>query len=181
MLNVHFDSAIGNGVRQSSATAAKLLRIFVVEVRSASWSDDCGCFSAPAASRYRDRAADDGAVGSGLLQWKRDLERHWSSVRFVRVRINTHDGQHFFRADFAPGSLTSDHLRVELYANSVCGHLVCFEVMDLSGPSADSPGAFTYSAQVSATRPASDCTPRIVPHHPNALVPLEASQIIWQR
>jgi len=37
----------------------------------------------PAASRYRDRAADDGALGSSLLQWKQELDRHWSAVRFV--------------------------------------------------------------------------------------------------
>ncbi|MGA2653813.1 MAG: alpha-glucan family phosphorylase [Terracidiphilus sp.] len=135
----------------------------------------------PAASRYRDRAADNGAVGSSLLQWKRDLKLHWSTVHLVRVRINTHDGQHFFQADVAPGSLTPDHLRVELYADSVQGKPACIEVMDLSGPSADTPGSHTYSAHVSATRPASDYTARIVPHHPNALVPLEAGQIVWQR
>jgi starch phosphorylase len=71
----------------------------------------------PAASRYRDRAADDGALGSSLLQWKQDLERHWSTVRFVKCGSTHHDGQHFFQADVAPGSLTPDHLRVELYAD----------------------------------------------------------------
>jgi starch phosphorylase len=134
----------------------------------------------PAASRYRDRAADDGAVGSSLLQWKQDLDRHWSTVRFVRVRINTHDGQHFFQVDVAPGSLTPDHLRVELYADPAQGKRACFEVMDSSGPSPDTPGSYTYSVQVSATRPASDYTARIVPHRPNALVPLESGQIVWQ-
>ena len=135
----------------------------------------------PAASRYRDRAANDGALGLSLLQWKQDLDRHWSTVRFVSVRINTHDGQHFFQADVAPGSLTPDHLRVELYADSAQGKARLLEVMNASGPCADTPGTFTYSAQVSATRPASDYTARIVPHHPNALVPLEAEQIVWQR
>jgi starch phosphorylase len=53
--------------------------------------------------------------------------------------------------------------------------------MNASGPCADTPGAFTYSAQISATRPASDYTARIVPYHLNAAVPLEASQIVWQR
>ena len=47
-------------------------------------------------------------------------------------------------------------------------------------PCPNSPAVLTYTAQVSATRPASDFTARIVPHHPNALVPLEADQIIWQ-
>jgi starch phosphorylase len=135
----------------------------------------------PAASRYRDRAADDGAIGSGLLCWKQDLERHWNSVRFVSIQINTRDGQHFFQADVAPGSLTPDHLRVELYADPAQDNLACSEVMDPSKPSPDTPGSYTYSAQVSATRPASDYTARIVPHHPNALVPLETGQIVWQR
>ena len=135
----------------------------------------------PAAARYRDRAANDGAVGSSLLHWNQDLERHWSTVRFVSIRINTHDGQHFFQADVAPGSLTPDHMRVEIYADSSQGLCAAFEEMTTSGPCADIPGAFNYSAQVSATRPASDYTARIVPHHPNALVPLEASQIVWQR
>jgi starch phosphorylase len=48
-------------------------------------------------------------------------------------------------------------------------------------PRADSPGMFIYLAQVSASRPASDYTARIIPHHPNASVPLEARQILWQR
>jgi starch phosphorylase len=135
----------------------------------------------PAASGYRDRAADDGAIGLGLLDWKQDIERHWSTVRFVKVQINSHDGQHFFEATVAPGSLTPDYLRVELYADSDHGQCACCEVMNLSGPSADTPGAVTYLAQVSATRPASDYTARIVPYHLNASVPLEAVQIIWQR
>jgi starch phosphorylase len=135
----------------------------------------------PAAARYRERAADDGAIGSSLLQWRRDIEQHWSTVRFSRVLINTHDEQHFFKAIVVPGSLTPDHLRVELYADPVQEKLNCLEVMDPSGPSAETPGSYTYSAQVSATRPASDYTARIVPHHLNAYVPLEAGQIVWQR
>ena len=135
----------------------------------------------PAASRYRDRAVDNGAVGSSLLQWKQDLERYWSTVRFVSIRINTHDGQHFFQVGVAPGSLTPDHFRVDLYADTAHEKSAPFQVMNASGPCADKPGAFNYSAQVSATRPASNYTARIVPYHPNALVPLEAEQIVWQR
>ena len=135
----------------------------------------------PASSAYRERAANEGAVGSSLLQWKQELDRHWSTVCFISVRIDTHDGQHFFQADVAPGSLTPDHLRVELYADSAPGEPACFEVMNPSGPSPDTPGSYAYSAQVSATRPATDYTARIIPHHLNALVPLEAGQIVWQR
>ena len=135
----------------------------------------------PASARYLDRALDDGAIGSSLLQWKHDLDRHWSTVRFIRVEIDTHDGQHFFQAYVAPGSLTPDHLRVELYADPSRENGSSLDAMIASGPCSDMPGAFTYSAQISATRPASDYTARIVPHHRKAFVPLEACQIVWQR
>jgi starch phosphorylase len=78
-------------------------------------------------------------------------------------------------------TLTQDQLQIELFADSVQGGEPALEVMTAPGPSADSPGAFVYSAQVPATRPASDYTARVIPRHPNASVPLEARQILWQR
>jgi len=135
----------------------------------------------PAAKRYCDRAADEGTIGSSLVQWKRDLERHWSTVRFLNIRINSHDGQNFIQADVTPGSLTPDHFRVELYADASQGKDSSVEAMNTSGPSGATPGAFTYSAEVPATRNASEYTARIVPYHLDALVPLEAIQIVWQR
>jgi starch phosphorylase len=135
----------------------------------------------PAASSYRDRAADDGALGLSLLRWKQDLDRHWSTMRFGAVGIETHDGQHFFQVEISPGTLTRDQIQVELYATSTHGGMPAIEAMAAPEPCPDSPGVLTYSAQVSATRPASDYTARIVPHHRSASVPLEAEQIVWQR
>jgi len=34
---------------------------------------------------------------------------------------------------------------------------------------------------VPATRPADDFTPRLIPYKDEAMVPLEASEILWQR
>ena len=135
----------------------------------------------PAASGYRERAAEDSKLGESLLHWQQDIDRHWNTVHFGPVRIETHDGQHFFQAEVSQGALTQDQLRVELYADSVDGGKHAIEVMPAPEPSANSQGAFIYSAQVSATRPASDYTARVIPRHPNASVPLEAGQILWQR
>jgi starch phosphorylase len=134
----------------------------------------------PAASHYQDRAANDGAVGLSLLKWKQELDQHWSTVRFVNVQLTTHDGQHYFQAVIAPGSLTPNHLKVEIYADATHDQKACTEIMNASAPDADSSGNLTYSSQISATRPASDFTVRIIPRHQNAFVPLEAGQILWQ-
>jgi starch phosphorylase len=135
----------------------------------------------PAASGYHVRAAEDSKLGESLLHWRQEIDRHWNTVRFGAVRIETHDGQHFFQVEVLSGNLNPDQLTVELYADSVQGGQPVLEVMIAPKPSADSPAVMTYSAQMSATRPASDYTARIIPHHPNASVPLEARQILWQR
>jgi starch phosphorylase len=135
----------------------------------------------PAASGYRERAAGDSARGVGLLHWQQEIDRHWSTVRFGTVGIETHDGQHFFQVEVLPGDLNPDQLTVELYADSVQGGQPVLEVMIAPKPSADAPGVLTYSAQVPASRPASEYTARIIPRHLNASVPLEARQILWQR
>ena len=135
----------------------------------------------PAASGYRERAASDSALGVGLLCWQKEIDRHWNTVRFGTLRIETHDGQHYFQVEVLPGNLNPDQLQVELYADSIHGDKPAVEAMTAPEPCVDSPGVMTYSAQMSATRPASDYTARIIPHHPNALVPLEARQILWQR
>jgi starch phosphorylase len=38
-----------------------------------------------------------------------------------------------------------------------------------------------YVAQVPATRPVTDYTPRIIPHYAGVVVPLEVGPILWQR
>ena len=40
---------------------------------------------------------------------------------------------------------------------------------------------YLYSARTPAARNAEDFTARVVPYHPGAPVPLEASQILWQK
>ena len=38
---------------------------------------------------------------------------------------------------------------------------------------------YLFTARVPATRPASEYTPRIIPYHPDAVVLLEATQVLW--
>jgi glycogen phosphorylase len=78
------------------------------------------------------------------------------------------------------GALDPETLRVELYADSLHGAAPFRQVMTRGQRLTDANG-HVYSARVPGTRPAADYTPRIIPHHPEAAVPLEAAQILWQR
>ena len=133
----------------------------------------------PAASAYGERAAKDSALGAELLEWRHKIAREWNTVRFGTVQVETHDGLHFFRVQVFPGNLPAQDLKVELYANAPGKGAAVIETMTPSDKGTDA--TVTYSVQVSATRAASDYTPRIVPHHPGASVPLEAAEILWQR
>jgi starch phosphorylase len=134
-----------------------------------------------AAAGYRERAAGEGALGAGLLAWRERIVHHWNTVRFGTADTETHDGLHFFRIQVFLGDLRPDELQVELYAEPLPGSESALQAMTAGELAAGVPGAQIYSAQVAATRPASDYTPRVIPHHPNASVPLEAAQILWQR
>jgi len=134
----------------------------------------------PAAAGYSERAARDSTVGKDLLQWQQKITQNWNSAHFGSMGVETHDGLHYFWVQVFLGALSSDDTRVELYSNSIPGVLSVLEPMSPCKDCSAAMGFRTYFAQVSATRPASDYTPCIIPHHASASVPLEASQILWQ-
>jgi len=70
---------------------------------------------------------------------------------------------------------------VELYADGLDGGAPVREAMTRVEPLAGATTASVYTVEVPAARPARDYTPRLVPHHPDAVVPLEANHILWQR
>jgi starch phosphorylase len=135
----------------------------------------------PAASGYRERAANDSALGISVLAWQQDIARHWSAVRFGALSIETHEGRHAFRVEVFAGDLKPDEFKVELYAEPLGGDRPDLAAMTACTACPAPAGALLYSAEVPATRPATDYTARIVPHHASASVPLEAGQILWQR
>ena len=53
--------------------------------------------------------------------------------------------------------------------------------MTRRGTVAGSSSRYEYGMTVPAVRPITDYTPRLVPYHPAAAVPLEAHGILWQR
>jgi starch phosphorylase len=134
----------------------------------------------PAASKYQERAAEESKHGLAVLHWREELDRRWNTLAFGAVRVETHDGQHFFQVEISPGTLNPEQICVELYANSNDGCKSSIESMKAPEPGADSHGVLTYSAQFPATRASSDYTARIIPHDANVSLPLEAGQILWQ-
>jgi starch phosphorylase len=135
----------------------------------------------PAAVAYHQRVADGGALGAQLLHWRRALTHGWPSIHFGDFRVNTVNGDHVFRVQVYLGELTLDTVRVELYGDGHTGTDPVCEPMTPSEPLIGAVNGYLFTARVAANRPASDYTPRVVPYHPQAAVPLEAIQILWRR
>jgi len=134
----------------------------------------------PLAAAYLRRASDGGKRAAGLLDWKRHLADHWSRLRFGDVSIETTGDHHCFDIQIHLNEMDPGAIQVELYADADSDSEPIRQVM-VRSESLVGQNVWRYSASVPATRPAKDFTPRIVPYHPDAFVPLEAPEILWQR
>ncbi len=133
----------------------------------------------PAAAAYRKRATQGGASGAALLDWRRHLAQHWGEARFGSVHADAQGDRHEFRVEVWLGGLSEKAIRVELYADAT-DEAEPVRIRMIRGGTLDG-GAYEYHVAAPASRPASDYTPRLIPDHPDAAVPLEASEILWQR
>jgi starch phosphorylase len=135
----------------------------------------------PAAAAYRARAAENGAMGAQITDWRRSLDQQWATLRFGSWNVVSGEGRHMFEVEVYPGNLDPKNVRVELYADGRNGGEPEQQEMKLIRLLAGAPGGYVYGAAASATRPASDYTARVIPHRDGVAVPLEDARILWQR
>jgi starch phosphorylase len=135
----------------------------------------------PAAAGYRARSSDKGALGTQLVGWARDVAQYWPDARFGALRVATQEGRHHFSVDVHLGRLDAEAVRAELYAEAANGREPERHAM-ARGRKLDGLGnGYEYNASIPALRAAGDYTPRLLPYHSAALLPLEAHEILWQR
>jgi starch phosphorylase len=135
----------------------------------------------PAAAAYRDRAANKGAVGSQVAEWRQAVGTEWPALRFGEVKVETGEEQHVFEVQVYLDDLDPNAARVEIYADGIDGGGPVRQEMERVHQLAGAPGGYAYRARVPATRPAADYAARVIPRRSGVAVPLEAPEILWQR
>ena len=135
----------------------------------------------PAAAAYLERAADQAEIGRRLAQWRQKLGQHWSALRFGEVKVTTGGNQHMVEVRLFLEGLDPGEVRVELYADGVGDGEPVRREMNPATRLPDASGTMVYHGAVSANRPASHYTVRVIPGFDGAAVPLEDSHILWQR
>ena len=134
----------------------------------------------PAATTYCDRTANNGAEGRQIVDWQHDLNQQWNTLRFGEMQVVSNTETHTFTTEISFGKLDPTLVRAELYVNGANSGDKERQGMTCHHPLPDINGGI-FSAQVPATRPASDYTARVVPHCDGVAIPLEARRILWQR
>jgi starch phosphorylase len=125
----------------------------------------------PAASAYNARIAQGGKLAKEILAWQQKLAGDWGGVSFGALKAESRNGAMHIEVPVHLGALDPGLVQVELFAEGNGGPLRI--VMERNES--------VYSATVQSDRPASDFTPRLVPYHPSASVPIEANEILWQK
>ena len=137
----------------------------------------------PAAAAYCERSKDGGRVGADLLRWQRELAAHWQDIRFGSVQIFTAEREHRFEVQVYLGRADPESVQVEIYAD-ISGSKPLRQPMRRGNSLGDSAGGYLYSRRAAVSRRSphvGDYTPRVIPAHRGLFLPLEASQILWQR
>jgi starch phosphorylase len=135
----------------------------------------------PAASALRRRTGPDSASAQDLDRWARHLAAHWGDIRFGRVTADAAGVQLTVTVPVHLGAIPPDAVQVELYADGEGAEpplVVRMEAVDIVHAA---PRTAIYGATVTTSRPAAHFTPRVVPYHPEAQLPMELPLIAWQR
>jgi starch phosphorylase len=135
----------------------------------------------PGAQAFRRRNADRGALGAQLCRWQQDLARRWPSMAFGGLTMEKLGSHRVFRVQVDLGEMEPGMVRVELYADPFGDSPAIRQEMSQGDPLPGMKNGYMYSATLPADRPAQDYTPRIVPFHPEALIPIEECHSLWQR
>jgi starch phosphorylase len=133
----------------------------------------------PAAAAFRERAANRGSVGAELVAWQTELTKHWPALRFGSATVERQGGKYSFRVQVFLGDMDPDAVSVELYAEAQKDEAPFTQVLSRGASMAGTESDISYTGSVPASRAVADFTPRLVPQHAGALVPLEAPFILW--
>jgi len=135
----------------------------------------------PGARAFRMRIKDKGWLGSALERWQEEIDNHWQYIHFGRKIVTKTSGSDYnFQIPVYLDDLSPESIRVELYAEPLeTGKEPECVVMERSKQLSGTVNGYLYMAAISTQRSADNYTPRIIPYHPDALIPLEDNHILW--
>ena len=172
------DSGIPRGwVARMRESMARLTPRFSANRMVREYVDD---YYLPLAKSYTLRVSDGARLAGDIAAWAKRTMEHLSKVRVEGpVFAPIQDGWRVSVRVYLDG-LTTQDVEVDLYAEP--GHAgeppesLALAIDDTLRGAVQ---GFHFEGTSSTTRPLSDYTLRVRPHHPQAAVPLECEAIVW--
>ncbi len=135
----------------------------------------------PACQVYRARIAPERAFSSEMTKLRERIVTEWSALKLTSLKVDRVEHEWSFEVVAHLGQLTPDLVQVELYADSLNGERVAPIPMRLEAATPAKANAYLFTASVSASRPATHYTPRVIPAYSDIRVPIEDQHICWYR
>jgi glycogen phosphorylase len=135
----------------------------------------------PAAAAFRRRSAQGAQLAQELRAWQTRVAIYWSDIRFGNLEVQGDGSRGSFSVQVNLGEVDPQWVQVELYAEPVGDGAPIRQVMDRGDEIPGAINGYVYRATVFTSRPPAHFTPRVIPAHPAADVPLEEHHILWYR
>ncbi len=134
----------------------------------------------PLAKAVRERQEDGCTLAKKMNQWSRNLHSRWLSLHIGHPTVNRNESGWHLVVPIYMGEVPPSSVRVELFA--AAKETLTSEVVMLHQEQAipGSANGYIFAGAFASTRPLEDYTVRVVPYHPNALLPTELPLIAWQ-
>lgn len=134
----------------------------------------------PAAVELGRRGADGAALARELRAWAARLECCWRQIHFGSCQATAGEAGLCFAVQVFLGDVRPDDVAVELFSDPAGDDPGVCVPMERAAEIPGAANGAVYRALVATRRPARDFTPRVVPFHPDALVPVECPLIAWR-
>jgi starch phosphorylase len=136
----------------------------------------------PATESLRRRVDNGSQLAAELAAWHSEVQEGWGQVRFGPLYVSGTDAHWHFEVQVYLGPIRPESVQVELYADPLqAGETPTRVVMQRKAAIAAAQNGHLFIGDCPSARPAHHYTPRILPFHPDAHIPLEAPLILWKQ
>ena len=135
----------------------------------------------PSSGMFKDRSTRGGRLAKELYAWEVRLRESWDKVRFGACESAREGDRWRFMVEVHLGDLSPKDIYVEIYADPADGSPATQVPMQRTGDIPGSANGHIYHADFATARPVEHFTPRVIPFHPDAIVPMEMGLIRWYR
>ena len=134
----------------------------------------------PLAKAVRERQEDGCTLARKMNQWSRKLHSRWPTLHIGHPVVNQTESVWHIVVPVYMGEVSPASVRVELFADAEENLTSQIVMLHQEQAIPGSTNGYIFAGAFTSTRPLEDYTVRVVPYHPNALLPTELPLIAWQ-